>query len=49
MNLSVENLRLGQHIVKLMNERGAKELRKTGTDGPAMSRLLRDCMMDVKK
>lgn len=48
MKLSVENLRLGQDVVKLMNERGARELRKTGTDGPAMSRLLRDCMMDVR-
>ncbi len=49
MKLSVENLRLGQEVVTLMNERGARELRKTGTDGPAMSRLLRDCMMDVRR
>ena len=48
MNLSVENLRLGQRVVKLMNERGAAELRKTGTDGPAMSRLIRDCIREAE-
>jgi xylose isomerase len=48
MLLSVENLRLGQEVVQLMNERGAKELRARGTDGPAMSRLIRDCMMQVR-
>jgi sugar phosphate isomerase/epimerase len=47
MNLSVENLRLGQRIVQLMKERGAQELRKNGTDGPAMSRLIRDCIREV--
>jgi sugar phosphate isomerase/epimerase len=47
MKLSVENLRLGQQVVQLMNKKGAAELRKTGTDGPAMSRLIRECMREV--
>ncbi len=47
MKLSVENLRLGQQVVRLMNEKGAAELRKTGTHGPAMSRLIRDCIREV--
>jgi hypothetical protein len=47
MKLSVENLRLGQQVVLLMNKKGAAELRKTGTDGPAMSRLIRECMREV--
>lgn len=48
MKLSVENLRLGQRIVELMNQRGARELRVKGTDGPAMSRLIRDCIREAK-
>jgi sugar phosphate isomerase/epimerase len=48
MKLSVENLRLGQRVVQLMNERGAAELRKTGTNGPAMSRLIRDCIREAE-
>jgi hypothetical protein len=47
MKLSVENLRLAQQVVDLMNERGARELRATGTNGPAMSRLIRDCTRDA--
>ncbi|MBN2090726.1 TIM barrel protein [candidate division KSB1 bacterium] len=48
MQLSVENLRYAQRVVDLMNERGARELRQAGTDGPAISRLTRDCIRDAK-
>jgi len=48
MKLSVENLRLAQEVVELMNKKGAKDLRAKGTDGPAMSRLMRDCIREVK-
>jgi xylose isomerase len=48
MRLSVENLRLAQSVVDLMNKKGAKELRAEGTDGPAMSRLIRDCIRGAK-
>jgi hypothetical protein len=44
----VENLHYGQAVVSLMNERGARELRAKGTDGPAMSRLIRDCIREAK-
>ncbi len=47
MKLSVENLRLAQNVVKLMNEKGARELRATGTEGPAMSRLIRECIREA--
>ena len=48
MNLSVENLRFAQKVVDLMNKNGAKELRAKGTDGPAMSRLIRDGIRQAK-
>ncbi|MEA2064590.1 MAG: sugar phosphate isomerase/epimerase family protein [Gemmatimonadota bacterium] len=48
MRLSVENLTLAKGVVDLMNEKGAKSLRVSGIDGPAMSRLLRDCIRAVK-
>jgi hypothetical protein len=48
MRLSVENLRLAQSVVDLMNKKGAKELRAKGTDGPAMSRLIRDCIRQAR-
>lgn len=47
MKLSVENLRLAGQVVKLMNERGAKQLRVSGAHGPAMSRLLRDSIREA--
>jgi len=47
MKLSVENLRLAQKVVKIMNEKGAAELRKTGMDGPAMARLIRDSIREA--
>ena len=47
MKLSVENLRFGQAVVGLMNDRGARELRANAADGPAMSRLIRDCIREA--
>lgn len=44
MKLAVENLRFAQSVVDLMNKKGARELRASGTDGPAMARLIRDCI-----
>ena len=48
MKLSVENLNLAGSAVKLMSDRGAGDLRATGLDGPAMSRLLRDCIREAR-
>lgn len=48
MKLSVENLRFAQSVVDLMNRKGAKELRAKGIDGPAMARLIRDCIRQAK-
>ncbi len=48
IKLSVENLRFGQAVVDLMNKRGARQLRAKGTDGPAMSRLIRDCIREAR-
>lgn len=48
MRLSVENLRYGQHIVELLNKKGARELRRHGTDGPAMAQLVRECIREAK-
>jgi sugar phosphate isomerase/epimerase len=48
MKLSVENLRLAQSVVALMNENGARELRVAGTQGTEMSRLLRDSIREAK-
>jgi len=48
MKLSVENLTLAQNVVDLMNKKGAKQLRAAGLDGPAMSRLIRDCIRQAK-
>jgi xylose isomerase len=47
MKLSVENLNLAQAVVELMNERGAKELRKQSGAGPEMSALMRDCIREA--
>jgi xylose isomerase len=48
IEISVENLRLAQSVVELMNKRGAKELRADGTKGPEMSRLIRECIREAK-
>ena len=47
MKLSVENLNLAQAVVDLMNEKGAKELRKQSGAGPEMSALMRDCIREA--
>ncbi len=48
IKLSVENLQRGMAVVDLMNKKGARELRRQGTNGPEMSRLLRDCIRDIQ-
>ncbi len=48
IELSRDNLYLSKQAVDLMNERGARELRETGTNGPEMAVLTRDCIMNVK-
>ncbi len=48
MKLSVENLRFAQNVVALLNEKGAKELRKEGRNGPQMARLVRECIRQAK-
>ncbi len=44
MTLSRDNLRLGTEAVALLKECGAEELRRSGTNGPEMARLMRDCI-----
>ena len=48
MELSVQNLNLAKKAVALMNERGARELRRSGRHGPEMSALMRDCIREVE-
>ncbi len=48
MKLSVENLRFAQNVVTLMNERGARDLRASGNNGPEMSRLIMQCIRDAE-
>ena len=48
IKLSVDNLRFAQRVVSLMNERGASELRESGENGPAMARLLLQCIGDAR-
>ncbi len=48
IKLSVENLRFAQRVVSLMNERGVSELRESGEKGPAMARLLLQCIGDAR-
>jgi xylose isomerase len=47
MELSRDNLRLARAVVRLMNERGARQMRQAGTAGPEMAALLRDCIREV--
>lgn len=47
IKLSVENLRMAQRVVDLMNRKGARELRVSGSRGPEMSRLLRDSIREA--
>jgi L-rhamnose isomerase len=47
MELSRDNLRLAYDVVEVMNQNGAKGLRKSGTKGPEMAELIRDCIGKV--
>ena len=47
MEMSRNNLKLAFDVVALMNESGATELRASGTQGPEMSQLIRDCIRKV--
>ena len=48
IEISRDNLYLAQKVVDLMNEKGARELRESGTNGPELAVLTRDCIMQVK-
>jgi xylose isomerase len=48
IELSRDNLYLAKQVVDLMNEKGARELRASGTHGPEMAELVRNCMMGRK-
>jgi hypothetical protein len=48
VELSRDNLYLAKQIVDLMNEKGARDLRASGTHGPELSALTRDCIMQAK-
>lgn len=47
IELSRDNLRLATRVVTLMNERGARELRKSGANGCELSRLMMQCIQDA--
>ena len=47
MELSRDNLRLAYEVVELMKQNGSEELRESGTRGPEMAELVRDCMRKV--
>ncbi len=49
IKLSCDNLRLAEGVVTLMNERGAKELRVSGTKGIEVSRLTLACIRDAEQ
>ena len=48
MDLSRDNLRLAQRVVKIMNEKGARELRADGTKGIELSRLMIEGIQEAK-
>ena len=48
MDLSRDNLRLAQQVVKLMNEKGAAEMRAEGTKGIELSRLMLESIQEAK-
>jgi len=48
IELSRDNLHLAKRVVDLMNEKGARELRASGTHGPEMAELTRDCIMQAR-
>ena len=47
MELSRDNLRLAQQVVKIMNQKGAKELRAEGTKGIELSRLMIESIQEA--
>lgn len=49
MRISRDNLRLAYRVAELMNQKGAAELRKSGTKGPEMAELTRDCIREAGK
>lgn len=48
MELSRDNLQMAQKAVHIMNQKGARELRQHGTQGPEMAEIIRDSIMEVK-
>jgi xylose isomerase len=48
IEISRDNLRLAAQVVERMNEKGAREMRAAGTQGPEMAVLVRDCIREVK-
>ena len=48
MELSRDNLRLAQRVVKIMNEKGARELRAEGTKGIELSRLMIESIQEAR-
>jgi len=47
IELSRDNLRLAERVVKLMREKGADEMRREGTKGPEMAELIRECIKEA--
>jgi xylose isomerase len=47
MEISRDNLRLAYDVVEVMNQNGAEKLRESGTKGPEMAELVRDCIRKV--
>jgi len=48
IELSRDNLYHAKRVVRMMRERGARELQADGTDGCSMSRLIQDCICACK-
>ena len=48
IRMSRDNLRLAKRVVKLMNEKGAKQLRMSGAYGPDMSRLTMSAIREAR-
>ena len=44
MEISRDNLRFAYEVVALMKQKGAEELRKSGTKGPEMAELIQNCI-----
>jgi len=48
IELSRDNLYLAKHVVDLMNEKGTRDLRSSGTHGPELAALTRDSVMPAE-